>query len=217
MEWLCSCWLGKVRVLAETHTSCAYEFVKNFRSSLLLRSSLNSCNFCHQALVTTGRFLPLFLRIYYHVCSVCKHSLFFMPSSKCRSGIYRLSKRIIVLVFEYCLEVLLRLQGLISLRRKVARTYPSLGIHVTRLVVRLVIYHNLVRLLPHVGIWEVRTIIEPEGLAATTFLFVTFWDLKIVLSRDPILLRHSLCRSSVLTEIGIIIPALFRRCLLFSV
>jgi len=140
-----------------------------------------------------------------------------MPSSKGGSGIYRLSKCIIVLVFEYCLEVLLRLQGLISLRRQVARTDPTLGIHITRLAVRLVIYHNLVRLLPHVCIREVRTIIEPVGLTAPTFLFIAFWDLKIVLRRDPILLVHPLCWGGVLTKIGIVIPALFRRRLLLSV
>ena len=122
-----------------------------------------------------------------------------MPSSKGRSRIYRLSKCIIVLVFEYCLQVLLRLQGLISFRREVARTDPTLGIHITRLAVRLVIYHNLVRLLPHVCIWEVRAIIEPVGLTAPAFLLITFRDLKIVLSRDAILLVHPLRWGGVLT------------------
>jgi hypothetical protein len=140
-----------------------------------------------------------------------------MPSSKGRCRIDRLSECIVVLVFEYCLKVLLRLQGLISLRGEVACTDPSLGIHITRLAVRLVIYHNLVRLLPHVCIREVRTIIEPVGLTASAFLFITFWDLKIVLSRDPILLVHPLGWSGVLTKIGVIIPALFRSCLLLSV
>ena len=140
-----------------------------------------------------------------------------MPSAKSRSGIYRLSKCIIVLVFEYCLEVLLRLQRLISLRREVARTDPTLGIHITRLAVWLIINHNLVRLLAHVSIWEVRAIIEPIGLTASALLFITFRDLKIVLSRDPILLVHPLGWSGVLTKIGVIIPALFRSCLLLSV
>lgn len=167
--------------------------------------------------MTTDRFLPLFLRIDNHVCSVCKHSLFFMPSAKSRSGIYRFSKCIIVLVFEYCLKVLLRLQRLISLRREVARTDPTLGIHITRLAIRLVIYHNLVRLLPHVCIWEVRAIVEPIGLTTSALLLIAFRDLKIVLSRDPILLVHPLCWGGVLTKIGIVIPALFRRCLLLSV
>jgi hypothetical protein len=115
------------------------------------------------------------------------------------------------------MQVLLRLQGLISLRREVPCTDTSLGIHITRLTVRFVIYHNLVRLLPHVCIREVRPIIEPVGLTASTFLLITFWDLKIVLSRDPILLVHPLCWSGVFTEIGVIIPALFRCGLLLSV
>jgi hypothetical protein len=140
-----------------------------------------------------------------------------MPSSKGRSGIYRFSKCIVVLVFEYCLQVLLRLQWLIPLRREVACTDPSLGIHITRLAVRLVIYHNLVRLLSHVCIREIRTIIEPVWLTASAFLFIAFWDLKIVLSRDPILLVHPFGGSGVLTKIGVIIPALFRGGLLLSV
>ena len=149
--------------------------------------------------MTTVRFLPLFLRIIYHICSICKHLLLFMPSSKGRSGIYRLPKCVIVLVFEYCLQVLLGLQGLISLRRKVSCTDPSLGIHITRLAVRLVVYHNLVRLLPDVCIREVCAIIEPVGLTACTFLLITLRDLKILLSRDPILMMHPLRWSSVLT------------------
>lgn len=144
------------------------------------------------------------------------HVMIILSASKSRSRVYRFPHCIIVVVLEYCLELLLTLERtLITVRWKVAGPDTSLRIHITLLSLWLVIHHNLVRLLSDVHIWEVGAIVKPIRLGAAALFFITFWDIiKAVLSRDSILLSNGFGWSGIFTQVRVII-ATFLGCRLF--